>query len=96
MLFGDFMPRYPMFEYLKKTMAEAKANEKGVRVEAFGHILCEISKIQNWVESYTQFVLYENEHTAIFLFASDVLFIDNTGPVLILRLKNIERKTLSL
>lgn len=88
------MPRYPMFAYLKKIFTEAKANEKGVRVEAFGQTLCEISRIQNWEESYAQFILYENENTAIFLFSSDVLFIDNTGPVLTLKLKIIEQKTL--
>ncbi len=94
MLCGDIMPRYPIFDVLKNVLSEAKANEKGVRVEAYGQTLCEISKIQKWEDSYYQFVIYENENTAILLSASDILFIDNTGPVLILQLKDFKPKEL--
>jgi len=81
------MPTYPQWEVLKKAIAKAEAEEKGVKIESFGQVLCEISKIQKWKEYYVQ----ESEETIILFLASDILFIDNRGASLVLHLKSVHR-----
>jgi hypothetical protein len=81
------MVRYPQFEVLKQALAKAELNEKGVRIEALGSTICEISKIQRWQESYGQIAVYETEDTALIFNATDILFVDGSGAALVLQLK---------
>jgi len=81
------MASYPQFEVLKDALSKAELSEKGVRVKALESTVCEISKIQRWKESYGQFAVHENEDTAIIFNATDILFVDVSGSVLVLQLK---------
>ena len=88
---GDQVVSYPSWQVLKKAIAKAEAEEKGVKIESFGQVLCEISKIQKWKEYYGQFAVQESEETIIIFLASDILFIDNRGASLVLHLKSVHR-----
>jgi uncharacterized protein (DUF608 family) len=81
------MVRYPQFEVLKAALAKAELEEKGVRVMALENTVCEISRIQKWMESFGQFAIYESEDTAIIFNATDILFVDVSGSALVLQLK---------
>jgi len=81
------MISYPQFEVLKAALSKAELGEKGVQIKALENTVCEISKIQRWKESYGQFAVYENEDIALIFNATDILFVDISGPTLVLQLK---------
>ena len=87
MALGDKMPSYPQWDVLKRVLATAKSEEKGVQVVSANGTLAEISKIQFWRESYGNFAVHENHDRVILFHASDILFVDNSGQSLVLRLK---------
>ncbi len=81
------MSAYPEWNVLKRVLATAKSEEKGVQVVSANGTIFEISKIEFWREKYGHFAVHENDDRVILFHASEILFVDNSGQYLVLRLK---------
>ncbi len=81
------MPSIATWDYLKEVLKKAKKEEMGVQLMSSGTVLADIKKVDEWKETYGNFVVHEDETKTMMFNAADIIFVEISDKTIMLHVK---------